>query len=221
MNNISLRLFRCLLAVLVCATTARADTLRPLPTHGVVVDIETRKPVQGALVLAFIPYLAGTDDGTRTQGAAGVSETFTDANGEFRFPQADVSLPNGARLKASIVLAVIKEGRAFTAESVHPFEDVEIREGARWIPIKLRPIVPKEVNGRTHIDSSAKTTLDSLLAVCDWAAAPKFMVMLDREAHRREADYPGALVGLPTLDGLRRSGQDCGVVDAFLREAHP
>ncbi len=79
-----------------CAVTYQFD-----PIEAWVVDAETGKPIEGAVVTANWELVKGSLDGPRYYGQLEVKETVTDANGRFFFDGFSKEDSSGAELRES------------------------------------------------------------------------------------------------------------------------
>ena len=85
-------------ACLLCACTV---TYQFAPIEAWVVDAETGKPIEGAVVTANWELVKGSLDGPRYYGQLEVKETVTDVNGRFAFDGFSKEDSSGAELRES------------------------------------------------------------------------------------------------------------------------
>lgn len=84
------------------------------PIEAWVVDAETGKPIEGAVVTANWELVKGSFDGPRYYGQLEVKETVTDANGRFAFDGFSKEDSSGAELRGSDPqILIFKAGHKF------------------------------------------------------------------------------------------------------------
>ena len=108
-------LFRRLAALAgACLLSACTVTYQFAPIEAWVVDAETGKPIEGAVVTANWELVKGSFDGPRYYGQLEVKETVTDAKGRFAFEGFSKEDSSGAELRESDPqILIFKAGHKF------------------------------------------------------------------------------------------------------------
>ena len=218
--NPSLMLFRGLVAMAAmtslssCAVTYQFD-----PIEAWVVDAETGKPIEGAVVTANWELVKGSLDGPRYYGQLEVKETVTDKNGRFFFEGFSRDDDSWAELRESDPQVLI-----FKAGYEYQRFSNDYRDGGSGLK-KLRRTAA--VNGKTvkllSMLSPEANKLQSrsvysglgiyyrrLVDDCYWKSIPRAIVAMDKEYKRLKAANPNSYVDLIRADTLVSLTEKCG-----------
>ena len=181
------------------------------PIEAWVIDAETGKPIEGAVVTANWELVKGGLDGPRYYGQLEVKETVTDANGRFFFEGFSREDSSGAELRESDPqILIFKAGYKFE-RFTNDYPDGGARlnklrrtaavDGAR---LKLRSAILAKgssefphsqlVNGRLGFVQKEMPGLREI-EKCYWQKIPKMIV----ETHKHEEAMRSAGIDPPSL----------------------
>ncbi|MFN8544253.1 MAG: carboxypeptidase-like regulatory domain-containing protein [Candidatus Binatia bacterium] len=188
-----------------------------LPITATVVDAQTGKPIEGAIVVA-IWQLYGGMEGGNWEGQAKVLETVSDANGRFHFswwgPRIHTPLGELTTRAPDLLLFA----RGYDPKRVRNADSrIGVLQASDWngktIPMSSRTADSKAYAAQLEHFDPMELFYDS----CGWQHAPRLLVALDEEAQMLRAQGPGLDPGtsLRGRDEARLSA--CGSVETYVR----
>lgn len=211
--------------------------LSAAPIDSQVVDANTGKPIQGAIVVAGWMLRPGslTGDGLPC-GTANVEEAVTGPDGRFHLPGWGPKVPTcgGHMIGAEPMIFVYKAGYRYGRLSNGDPSDVSITYRTKsyldnW-QIKLKPF--REIDYTDTSSSGAAANYDLLndeLAWfisamplrCNWKKVPKMLVALEREREKlsRAVGYPYDGITATLIyneHSIERVAPKCGSPKAFM-----
>ena len=189
-----------------------------------VIDSDTKKPLEGVVVVAHWELEVGGPAGVRPIGQLKVMETVTDTEGKFQFPawgplrrQQGVLTDKDPRIllfKAGYEYRVLQRplNSKWSAESWK----ISLRR-TDWVPrvVELRSFKGTEREYASHL-SSLHTSIRTVLngGDCEWKKMPHLMVAIDKQAGIfRHAEIYSPLYSIEDL-----SDGKCGSPKEVLRE---
>ena len=169
------------------------------PIEAWVVDAETGKPIEGAVVTANWELVKGSFDGPRYYGQLEVTETITDANGRFAFDGFSKEDSSGAELRESdpqvIVFKAGYEYQRFTndyrdggAGMTRQYRTAAVNGKT----VKLLSMQSPEANKlhRSSLYFGLHLRLGKLVRDCQWKKIPNAIVAMDKEYKRLKVANP-------------------------------
>jgi hypothetical protein len=220
-NNVNLgRLFyRAILAsALLLSLTSCAVTYQFDPIEAWVVDAETGKPIEGAVVTANWELVKGSLDGPRYFGQLEVKETVTDKNGRFYFDGFSKEDTSGAELRDSDPqIIVFKAGYEFQ-RFVNTYQDggaglKKLRRTAavngKTVRLEKLVLYPKSIDGAYF---GLNSRLERLIDDCHWRKIPNAIAMMDKEDRRlRALNISTSLIAMHHAESLEKK---CGSIQS-------
>lgn len=201
-----------------CATVYTAASIEAW-----VVDEETKKPVEGVIVVANWQLLEAGLDGSKPRGQLMIMETVTDRDGRFAFPAWGPKAAVTGRLGAdSPGLAFFKPGYFPTQQSNELIDmNGPLFTASRWNG-KTIPMARHENDWAKYLDrhASLKVTLGFATVYsqeCEWKKLPKMLAALEKEGKQLTSQGRKDAWGITSLDSIRPDTK-CGSVEQFFSE---
>jgi hypothetical protein len=214
-------LFAALIALLPMTGCTGAPYYQIAQIEGWVVEADTNRPIEGAVVAVSWELVMGWLDGPRHQGYLEVKEVVTDKNGRFHFEGFTAPNPTMHELRNDPVIIVFKGGYAHrTLRNAYPKTGIQREAEVNGKTIKLEPIKPsskwREENDNFYDGPS--TDLSYVIKDCEWKKIPRMILALDQEYARIKAFDPRAQTGMVTIERLEGHKQSCGSAKEFFKE---
>ena len=203
-----------LLSLASCTVTYQFD-----PIEAWVVDAETGKPIEGAVVTANWELVKGSLDGPRYYGQLEVKETVTDKSGRFFFEGFSKEDTSGAELRESDPQVLIFKAGYEYQRFTNDYRDggAGLKKARRTAAVngktvKLLSMLSPEANKlqRSSMYFGLHTRYRYLVDDCHWKSIPRAMVAMDREYRRAKATNPSVYVDLINSGTLESLTEKCG-----------
>ena len=201
------------------------------PIAGQVVDAETGKPLEGAIVIALWELERGFGlEGSIIAGRMEVTEVLTDAKGYYSIPGWGPKWrPKGTHLGHNAPLLVaFKDGYDFFAEG-NSYESIFKDTRRRWAQEStwnMETIKLKKFKGNLReyysrlmsLSDDLTSVLDYFMGAkdCDWQTIPQTILMFDRYYKRLKVEIPANFYLIPSVDNLV-ARKICGTKEEFIR----
>ncbi len=204
-----------------CAVTYQLD-----PIEAWVVDAETGKPIEGAVVTANWELVKGSLDGPRYFGQLEVKETVTDKNGRFFFEGFSKEDKSGAELRDSDPRVIVfKPGYEFQT-FVNTYRDggaglTKTRRTAavNGKTVKLLSMSSSQANqlNRRSLYFGLDIEYRNLVNDCSWKKIPNAITAMDKEYRRLKATGQNLYVDLIRSATLESLASKCGSASYLLQ----
>ncbi len=184
------------------------------PFDARVVDADTGRPIDGALVLAWWQLYKPSLDSGRTGSVLEVLETVTDQDGRFHINGFTKLNPRFESLdrKDPGVIVYVRGYLPEMAQSEYTPEELKELGAKRKSTLAGKTLRLKRWDGNNEklagYLSSINADLGPLVKSCLWTAAPRFIGALDAEAKRIRREQPSIRFSPLTARNLEK---DCGV----------
>ena len=204
------------LAVGACAMGSPYYTAEPFSAQ--VVDAETGKPIEGAIVVANWELVRGGLDGAHHVGQLEVKEAVTDANGRFAFEGFTRLNPTLAELRnADPRVLVFKGGydaQVYYSTILEPQDYPGPRRKAAvdGQVLKLSKLTPTRTGPKLELlkfHGLLNNAVYQIVGDCEWQKMSKLLRAMDEEKNRLRLSYPNALMDIGIEDLADQSDAHC------------
>lgn len=206
-----------LLSLASCAVTYQFD-----PIEAWVVDAETGKPIEGAVVTANWELVKGSFDGPRYFGQLEVKETVTDQNGRFFFDGFSRDDDSWAELRESDPQVLIFKAGYEYQRFANDYRDggaglKKLRRTAvvNGKTVKLLSMLSPAANKlqRSSAYFGLNTRIEQFVMDCHWKKIPRAILAMDAEDKAIRAK--GRSTGLIAMHHLESLANKCGSPKEF------
>ena len=211
-----------ILAALWISTCGNPIYYKSEPFDARVVDADTGRPIEGALVLAWWPLYKPSFDAPRTGSVLEALETVTDKDGQFHingFTKINPRFESLNRKDPGVI--VYKRGYLpKTVQSEYTVEEYKKLGATRKSTLAGKTLRLTRWDGNNKqmglYLSSINEDLRQIAKSCLWTAVPRFIGALDAEAKRIRREEPSVGFSAVTTEDLQ---EDCGMDPKLLSTA--
>jgi hypothetical protein len=194
------------------------------PIEAWVVDAETNKPIEGAVVVANWQLVKGGLDGPRQLGQLEVKEAVTDKAGRFFFEGFRKVNPTLGELRdADPRILIFKVGYEYkTVSNNYPAAGTRTPGMQRTSPVngktvRLKGTGPLRMGAGDVFYPFLSIDLENVMKDCGWKKIPQTLLAMDRAHQEIKVSHPQATTGLVTIEFLEATASECGSASAFLK----
>jgi hypothetical protein len=157
------------------------------PIEAKVIDVETKQPLEGVIVVAHWELVHGSPGGDSPAGQLMVKEAVTDKNGKFRFPGWGPKLAVLGHLSdyRDPELVLFKSGYEYRElTNALTGEDKGARRRSDWYGKTIEMKQLADSNKNSYLSSDLDFVLGFLIETDAWKETPCALLALDAEAKR-------------------------------------